>query len=127
MTSMMQEEYIAQLHFDLDRINVKNEQNNITLVFHRKNWKKHHKSQAISKRPLSKEYDILQKDTDVLQKDADKNPYKWSKNTTLIMQKQATDVFCKKFRKNFTKYTGKYLCWILFFNKKSFLKKETLS
>ena len=60
MTFMMQEEYIAQLHFDLDRSNVKNEQNNINLGFDRKNWKKHHKSQANSKRPLSKENNILQ-------------------------------------------------------------------
>ena len=56
----MQEEYIAQLHFDLDRSNVKNEQNNINLVFDIKNWKKRHKSQANSKRPLSKENNILQ-------------------------------------------------------------------
>ena len=60
MTFMMQEECIAQLHFDLDRSNVNNVQNNINLVFDRKNWKKHHKSQANSKRPLSKENNILQ-------------------------------------------------------------------
>ena len=37
------------------------------------------------------------------------------------IQKQLTEVFHRKFRKNFAKFTGKHLCWSLF-NKVAGLK-----
>ena len=60
------------MHFDLNKSNVNNEQNNINLESlikkTQKTQKKHHESSANNKRPLSKEHNILQNDTHVLQK-----------------------------------------------------------
>ena len=39
------------------------------------------------------------------------------------MQKHSPEVFCKKgVLKNFANFTGKYLCWSLFFNKAAVLQ-----
>ena len=46
----------------------------------------------------------------------------------LLVKKQPPEVFCKNsVLKNFTNFTGKHLCWSLFFNKVAglFFKKET--
>ena len=42
-------------------------------------------------------------------------------------QKQPPEVFCKKVvLKNFTNFTGKQLCWSVFFNKVAGLRPATL-
>ena len=49
------------------------------------------------------------------------------RSTELDIQKQPPEVFCKKdVLKNFAKFTGKYLCQSLFFNKVTGLRPTTL-
>ena len=45
----------------------------------------------------------------------------------LLIRKQTPEVFCRKgVLRNFAKFTGKYLCHSLFFNKVACLRPATL-